>query len=59
MRKLESRGEKSFRVAALIILFILAACAFLPFLLIIISSLTDEKALVSNGYSFFPAKWEP
>lgn len=57
MGKLESKGEKSFRIAALIILFVITACALLPFLLIIVSSLTDEKALVSNGYSFFPAKW--
>lgn len=57
MGKLESRGEKSFRVLALIILFVLTACALLPFILIIVSSLTDENALVSNGYSFFPAKW--
>lgn len=57
MGKLESKGEKSFRVFALVFLFILTACALLPFLLIIIASLTDESSLVSHGYSFLPAKW--
>lgn len=57
MGKLESLGEKSFRIFALIILFILTVCALLPFILIIIASLTDESALVSSGYSFFPEKW--
>lgn len=55
--KLESKGEKSFRVFALVLLFILTACALLPFLLIIIASLTAESSLVSHGYSFLPAKW--
>lgn len=57
MGKLESRGEKSFRIFSLIVLFIITLCALLPFALIIISSLTDEKALVTNGYSFFPSAW--
>jgi putative aldouronate transport system permease protein len=30
--------------------------AFLPFILIFISSFTDETALIRNGYSFFPEK---
>jgi putative aldouronate transport system permease protein len=57
MGKLESRGEKSFRIVALIVLIILTLIALLPFALIIISSFTDEKMLTANGYSFFPAKW--
>ena len=36
------------------ILFTLGA--FLPFILIFISSFTDETALIRNGYSFFPEK---
>ncbi len=57
MGKLESQGEKSFRIFALIVLLILTLIALLPFVLIIISSFTDEKVLTANGYSFFPAKW--
>lgn len=29
----------------------------LPILLIVIVSLTNERAIVENGYSFFPAQW--
>ncbi|MBR3641911.1 MAG: carbohydrate ABC transporter permease, partial [Parasporobacterium sp.] len=29
----------------------------LPFLLLLLSSLTDENTLVANGYSFFPKKF--
>ncbi len=57
MGKLETRGEKSFRIFALVLLTILTLLAILPFILIIISSFTDESTLVSNGYSYFPAKW--
>ncbi len=57
MGKLETRGEKSFRIFALVLLSILTLLAILPFILIIISSFTDESTLVSNGYSYFPAKW--
>jgi putative aldouronate transport system permease protein len=57
MNKLFSRGERAFKIAALVILTLVTLAAFLPFALIIISSLTDEAALVRNGYSFFPAKW--
>lgn len=32
------------------------ACVF-PFVLIIVSSLTDNDTLVRNGYSIFPEKW--
>lgn len=57
MGKLETRGEKSFRIFALVLLSILTLLAILPFILIIVSSFTDESTLVSNGYSYFPAKW--
>ena len=29
----------------------------LPIVLIVIASFTDEKALLANGYSFFPKGW--
>jgi putative aldouronate transport system permease protein len=57
MSRLESRGEITFRTFAFIVLTILTLCAFMPFILIIISSLTQEASLVSNGYSYFPKKW--
>lgn len=38
----------------MIILTIFALLSFAPFLLIVISSISSTKSLVSNGYSFFP-----
>lgn len=40
----------------LIIIAIALAC-FLPFLLVVIVSFTDEQTLVQHGYSFWPAKF--
>lgn len=55
--RLQSRGEKSFRIFAFICLSVVSLCALLPFLLIFMSSITDEKVLIQNGYSFFPSKF--
>lgn len=57
MGKLQSRGETSFKIFSLLFLAVLTACAFLPFILIIVASLTKESSLVRNGYSFLPAEW--
>ncbi len=48
--------SKRFRLFCTIVLTILAVIALLPILLIVIASVTDEKALLANGYTFFPAK---
>lgn len=45
---------KTFQVAANLIMIMLTLFCLLPFLLLIISSITQENALVRNGYSFFP-----
>lgn len=39
-----------------IVFFIYASICILPFLLVLMISLTDEKALAENGYSFIPEK---
>lgn len=57
MNKLQSRDEIAFRTFSLVALTILTLMAFLPFILIIISSFTQEESLVSSGYSYFPKKW--
>ena len=48
--------SKRFRLFCTIVLTILAVIALLPILLIVIASVTDEKALLANGYTFFPTK---
>lgn len=39
-----------------LVLIILCVLCVVPFLLIIMSSITEEKTLLMNGYSFFPQK---
>ena len=36
---------------------IIALICVMPFLLIVMSSITDEQTLIVNGYSFFPEKY--
>ena len=54
MRSILSKDERVFVRASAIILTIFALLSFAPFLLIVISSISSTKSLVSNGYSFFP-----
>lgn len=49
--------EKKFNMAGTVILSILAIIALMPVILIVIASFSDEKALLSNGYSYFPKAW--
>ena len=49
--------KKGFQIAANIIMILLAALCIIPFVLLVMSSVTDESALLKNGYSFFPAKF--
>lgn len=49
--------QKKWRASAHIILTIMAMLALLPFILLIISSFTDESTAIANGYSYFPARW--
>lgn len=46
----------SFQIMANIILIILAILCLLPFILLIVSSFTDELTLTHYGYRFFPKK---
>ncbi|MEK4327079.1 carbohydrate ABC transporter permease [Paenibacillus sp. FSL R7-0312] len=51
---IQTRGERTFTVFSAVVMFLLTVFAFLPFLLIVIASFTDETTLIRNGYSFFP-----
>ncbi len=48
---------KGFRVFANIILSLLTLSAVLPFILLIMSSVTSEDAIMKYGYSFFPREF--
>lgn len=55
-RKL-TKGEKTEQVIIYVVLTVFALCAILPFILLLASSLTDEQAIKSFGYSFWPREW--
>lgn len=46
--------NKLFRIIVYVIMSILSLACVLPILLLFMASITDEQALVANGYSFFP-----
>jgi putative aldouronate transport system permease protein len=47
---------KGFQVFANIIMLALTVFCLFPFVLLVVSSFTDESTLIRNGYSLFPAK---
>ena len=49
--------KSSFQIVANIFMVLLALCCIFPFALLVMSSLTEEKTLIQNGYSLFPAKF--
>lgn len=49
--------KKPTNVAINIILAVCSLAAVIPFIFVIIISLTDENSLVMNGYRFIPEKW--
>lgn len=53
---IHSKHNRSFQIFAHIVLILMTLMVVLPFLLVFISSITDENVLISNGYSFFPEK---
>ena len=52
-----SKGDKTEQVIIYVVLSIFALCAILPFILLLASSLTDEQAIKTLGYSFWPKEW--
>lgn len=51
------RDESRFRIFSTIFLGLLTLLTLLPIVLIFIASFTDEKSLLSNGYSYMPKAW--
>jgi len=50
------KEHRGWQVAAHIVLGLLALSCILPFVLLFVASITDDSAIVANGYSFFPSK---
>lgn len=45
---------KGFQIAANVVMILISICCIAPFILLVMSSFTEEKSLIANGYSFFP-----
>ncbi|MEK0315512.1 carbohydrate ABC transporter permease [Cohnella sp. 56] len=50
------RENRNWQWIAHIVLIVLSLACVLPFILLFMASITDEKTIVTNGYSFFPAR---
>ncbi|SFQ18647.1 putative aldouronate transport system permease protein [Butyrivibrio proteoclasticus] len=54
---MRTREERNFQIFAHVVMMILSLLAVVPFVLLVISSFTDNDVLIADGYSFTPAKW--
>lgn len=48
--------KKIFGRTATIILFVIAVISLLPIVMLLVTSVSDEEMIMSQGYTFFPAK---
>lgn len=51
------KRNTSFKATAHIVMMAVTVMVVLPFLLLFLSSITEESTLITNGYSFFPEKF--
>ena len=54
---MKQKWNSPYQIVTNIILILMVVCVVAPFLLLFMSSLTDENTLVAYGYSFWPRKW--
>ena len=52
-----SMKTKRYQIMINAVLILVTLMIVLPFVLVFLSSLTDENVLIRNGYSFFPEKF--
>lgn len=52
-----SKSEHAGQILVYVLVTLFALCCILPFVLVVIVSLTSEKMITLNGYSFFPKEW--
>lgn len=53
---MRSKDQKIFNIISHTVMILVTITAVLPFILVFLSSITEENTLVLNGYSFFPEK---
>ncbi len=49
--------QKRWQFASHVVMILLSALALLPFILLIISSFTDDRIALANGYTYWPEKF--
>ncbi len=54
---MKTKEAKIYDMIGHVIMTILTLLAIIPIILMVVSSVTDNAALLQNGYSFFPEKW--
>ena len=54
---MEEKPFSKYQILANAVMIIWTLAIILPFILLFMSSITDENTLVANGYSFFPKKF--
>ena len=52
----DSKSSRQFQIGINAVFILVTLMVVLPFLLVFVSSITDENVLIRNGYSFFPEK---
>lgn len=52
-----NKHEKGFQVFCVLFMGLLTLLALIPILLLVASSFTSQKAILQNGYSFWPTEW--
>lgn len=54
---MKTKSQKRWSLAANLVLGISSFLALMPFILLVIASFTDEEVALTDGYTYFPAKW--
>jgi putative aldouronate transport system permease protein len=54
---MRQKDQKYWEITAHVILIIMSFLAIMPFILLLISSLTDDKTALLQGYTYLPKKW--
>ena len=54
---MKEKPFSKYQILANAVMIIWTLAIILPFILLFMSSITDENTLVANGYSFFPKKF--
>lgn len=54
---IKAKDKLRFNLLAHVVMMLVTILAILPFILVFLSSLTEENTLVLNGYSFFPKEF--